>query len=104
MVTEVKRRDANAEVFHESPHSILVFKIKKRLPKLRIPMLQLPEDAATKQKFMEALKVELDKGVGDKLEVLYNSINKVSKDLKLIRTVRGYRKLKFHWSDADYNT
>ena len=104
MVAEIKRRDPAAEVQHESLHCALIFKIKKRLPKLRIPMLMLPDSKLSRNEFIEALKCEIDSSVGDKLETLYNAINKVSSDLKLIRTVRGYRKLKFYWSDEDYST
>ena len=70
MVKEIKRRDTSADVFHESPHSVLIFKIKKRLPRLRVPMLMLPGNDEAKTKFTDALKVELANSVGDKLDVL----------------------------------
>jgi hypothetical protein len=70
MVTEIKRRDSSAAVYYESSHSALIFRIKKRLPKLRTPMLQLPDGPDAKRKFIDAVKLEIQNSVGDKLETV----------------------------------
>ena len=70
MVTEIKRRDSSAAVYHEYSHSALILRIKKRLPKLRTPMLQLPDGPDAKRKFIDAVKLEIQNSVGDKLETV----------------------------------
>jgi hypothetical protein len=64
----------------------------------------LPEGDEAKTKFIDEIRTEIFKGVGPKLDILYAAVSKVSKRLKLIRTFKGFRKLKFHWKKEDYDS
>lgn len=101
MVVQIRR--LGADIMHESPHDMLIFKVKKQLPKLRISTIQLPEGKDQRDKFVEELGIAIDNGVGTRIQKLHNAIKQVSTKLKLIRTTKGYRKLKFYWSAEDYD-
>jgi len=77
---------------------MLIFKIKKQLPKLRVSCYLLPESKDDKDKFNECIKrhIENNNGIDDnKIDIFYKAIKEVSKEMNLIRTTKGFRKLKF---------
>ena len=84
VVREFKKHDS--EVQHESPHSLIVFRIKKTLPKLKHYSLQLPETEEMKEKLAVRVGELVREGVGTRIDVLYNAILVASRELKLVRT------------------
>ena len=81
---------------------MLIFRIKKQLPKLKIRSICLPTDKEALEKLGNEISTELDTGVGPKMDVLYTAIYRASKKLNLIKTRKGFGKLKFYWSQQDY--
>ena len=49
---------------------MLIFRIKKQLPKLRIKSICLPTDKDTLDKLGAEIATEIDTGVGAKMDVL----------------------------------
>ena len=82
------------EIFHESSHSMIIFKVKKELPRLKVSTVQLPTDKAGLDALGAEIAKEIDIGVGTKLDILYSAIKKASKTLNLVRTHKGYSKIR----------
>ena len=72
MVEQIDRRQENHEIYHESAHSMLIFKIKNALPKLRVKSLALPDSENDKIKFKELVKGHINVGTGRKIDILYD--------------------------------
>jgi hypothetical protein len=67
---EVQIRRLSDDIGHESPHDMLVFKIKKHLPKLKIKSVMLPETVEARKEFEERVGKLIDEGVGTKIDIL----------------------------------
>ena len=83
------------EISHESPHAMLIFKISKQLPRLKIKTIQFPDDKDGIKLLGEEIANEIDRGIGSRLDILYNAIKAASKTCNLIRKYKSYSKLKF---------
>jgi len=51
MVDQIDRRQDNHRNYHESSHSMLIFKIKDCLPKLKVKTLSLPDKEENNERF-----------------------------------------------------
>jgi len=52
MVDQIRRSSRDSgEIFHESPHDMLIFKIKKSLPVLKTRVFSLPKDDGQQKTF-----------------------------------------------------
>ena len=74
---------------------MLIFKIRNMLPKLRLKSLSLPDSEEDRTKFKELIKPLLENSEGFKLDSLYQAIDQVSSEMRLYRTHKGFRKMKF---------
>ena len=101
MVDQIDKLHDGHDILHESNHSILIFKIRNALPKLRIKTITLPETDEKREDFKNKISHYIASGSGSKINILYDAVAQASKDLKLIRTHKGFRKLKFYWNQDD---
>ena len=88
-------------ISHESPHAMLIFKLSKQLTKLSTSVVHLPSDDDTLERLGSEIAKEIDAGIGSKIDILYDAILNASHSLKLVKTHKGYGRLKFHWTDED---
>lgn len=102
MVDQIDKLHPGHEVLHESNHSMLIFKIKNAIPKLRTKMISLPEPER-REEFKAKVAEYISAGTGPKIDILYDAIKKTCSDLRLVRTNKGFRKLKFYWSQEDWD-
>ena len=100
MTAEIWKQDP--DISHESPHCMLIFKVSKQIPKLRVKSIQFPDDKDALKQLGDEIAKELDQGTGSKLDILYNAIKSAFKTCNLVRTFKLYGKLKFYWTDEDY--
>ena len=99
MVAQHWRHDP--DISHESPHALLIFKLSKQLTKLSRTVVHYPTDDTVLERFRNEIAKEIDIGIGPKMDIFYDAIAKASATLKLVKTHKGYGRLKVHWSDED---
>ena len=58
------------EIPHESQHAMLIFKISKQLPRLKVKTIQFPDDKEGVERLGVEIANEIDRGVGTKLDIL----------------------------------
>lgn len=84
MVDQIDRRQEGHDIYHESSHSMLIFRINDCLPKLRVRSLSLPETEEDKEKFKEKVAEYLNNSpVQSMIDSMYEATEKACVDLRL---------------------
>ena len=84
MIDQIDKRQENHDIYHESSHSMLIFRINDCLPKLKIRTLALPETDENKERFKEKVLEYLNATPDQpKIDAMYDATNKACVDLRL---------------------
>jgi len=74
MVTQIRGRQAH-DVHHESPHDILIFKVKKSLPKMVFKTLALPKTDEQCEQFASHFEnFTLNNSELSKIDMFYSGV------------------------------
>ena len=95
MIDQVDKCDPQHDIYHESNHSMLIFRIRNAIPKLRVKTISLPETEEKREQFKTKVSEYIAAGTGSKIDIHYEAVNNTCRDLKLITTHKGFRRLKF---------
>jgi len=90
-------------ICHESPHALLLFSLSKELRPLTHTSINLPSDDDGLDNFGIENANEIDNAIGPSLDFFYSAIHNASRRLNLVQTHKGYGRLKFNWTEDDYD-
>lgn len=87
MTAQIWRHDPN--IFHESPHCMLILSVSKALKPLSHKIVHLPTDDDKLDELGAEIAKEIDQCVGSLVDRFYTAVFKASERLGLIRTHKG---------------
>ena len=70
MVDQVDKLHPGHPILHESNHSMLIFKIRNAIPKLKVKSISLPETTEMREKFKTRVAEHINSGTGPKIDIL----------------------------------